>query len=54
MQMVRLVRDGEIVKASKRSGKAITLVTLLDEVPGGRRPVPVQSLTRPTPALTLT
>ena len=25
MQMVRLVRDGEIVKASKRSGKAITL-----------------------------
>ena len=33
MQMVRLVRDGEIVKASKRSGKAITLVTLLDEVP---------------------
>ena len=32
MQMVRLVRDGEIVKASKRSGKAITLVTLLDEV----------------------
>ncbi len=33
MQMVRLVRGGEIVKASKRSGKAITLVTLLDEVP---------------------
>ena len=33
MQMVRLIRDGEIVKASKRSGKAITLVTLLDEVP---------------------
>ena len=33
MQMVRLVRDGEIVKASKRSGKAITLVTLLEEVP---------------------
>ena len=33
MQMVRLVRDGEVVKASKRSGKAITLVTLLDEVP---------------------
>ena len=25
--------NGEIVKASKRSGKAITLVTLLDEVP---------------------
>ena len=33
MQMVRLVRDGQIIKASKRSGKAITLVTLLDEVP---------------------
>lgn len=33
MQMVRLVRDGEVIKASKRSGKAITLVTLLDEAP---------------------
>lgn len=33
MQMVRLIRDGEVVKASKRSGKAITLVTLLDEIP---------------------
>lgn len=33
MQMVRLVRGGEVIKASKRSGKAITLVTLLDEVP---------------------
>ncbi len=33
MQMVRLVRDGEVIKLSKRSGKAITLVTLLDEVP---------------------
>ena len=33
MQMVRLVREGEVVKASKRSGKAITLVTLLEEVP---------------------
>ncbi len=33
MQMVRLVRDGEVIKASKRSGKAITMVTLLDEVP---------------------
>jgi arginyl-tRNA synthetase len=31
--MVRLVRDGEVIKASKRSGKAITLVTLLEEVP---------------------
>jgi len=33
MQMVRLVKEGEVIKASKRSGKAITLVTLLDEVP---------------------
>ena len=33
MQMVRLVQDGEVIKASKRSGKAITLVTLLEEVP---------------------
>lgn len=33
MQMVRLVRGGETIKLSKRSGKAITLVTLLDEVP---------------------
>ena len=33
LQMVRLVRDGEVIQASKRSGKAITLVTLLDEVP---------------------
>jgi arginyl-tRNA synthetase len=31
-QMVRLVRGGEVVKLSKRSGKAITLATLLDEV----------------------
>ena len=33
MQMVRLVRGGEVVKLSKRSGKAITLVTLLDDIP---------------------
>ena len=33
MQMVMLVRNGETVKLSKRSGKAITLSTLLDEVP---------------------
>nr|MCR5041856.1 arginine--tRNA ligase [Clostridia bacterium] len=33
MQMVNLVRNGETVKLSKRSGKAITLVTLLEEVP---------------------
>ena len=32
-QMVMLVRDGKPVKLSKRSGKAITLATLLDEVP---------------------
>lgn len=33
MQMVMLMRDGEAIKLSKRSGKAITLVTLLDEIP---------------------
>ena len=33
MQMVRLVRNGQTIKASKRSGKAITLSTLLDEIP---------------------
>ena len=33
MQMVRLVQGGETIKASKRSGNAITLLTLLDEVP---------------------
>ena len=33
MQMVRLTRDGETVKASKRTGKAITLADLLDEIP---------------------
>ena len=33
MQMVRLVHGGETIKLSKRSGKAITLGTLLEEVP---------------------
>ncbi|MFI3325364.1 MAG: arginine--tRNA ligase [Clostridia bacterium] len=33
MQMVRLVSGGETIKLSKRSGKAITLSTLLEEVP---------------------
>ena len=33
MQLVRLVRGGEIVRMSKRSGKAIQLSDLLDEVP---------------------
>ncbi len=33
MQMVRLVRDGETIKLSKRSGKAITLNTLIEEIP---------------------
>jgi arginyl-tRNA synthetase len=32
MQMVRLVRDGETVKVSKRTGKALTLNGLLDEI----------------------
>lgn len=33
MQMVNLVSNGETIKLSKRSGKAITLNTLIDEVP---------------------
>ena len=33
IQLVRLMRDGEIVRMSKRSGKAIQLADLLDEVP---------------------
>ena len=33
MQLVRLIKDGEIARMSKRTGKAITLVNLLDEVP---------------------
>ena len=33
MQLVRLVRDGEVVRMSKRTGKAISLSDLLDEVP---------------------
>jgi len=32
MQMVRLTRDGETVKVSKRTGKALTLSDLLDEI----------------------
>ena len=33
MQLVNLMKDGQAVKMSKRTGKAITLVDLLDEVP---------------------
>ena len=33
MQLVKLLRDGEVVKMSKRTGKAISLTDLLDEVP---------------------
>lgn len=33
MQLVRLTRNGEAVRMSKRSGKAITLVDLLEEIP---------------------
>ncbi len=33
MQMVNLVRDGQTYKLSKRSGKAVTLETLLEEIP---------------------
>ena len=33
MQLVRLTRDGEVVRMSKRTGKAITLVDLLEDIP---------------------
>ena len=33
MQLVKLMRDGEQVRMSKRTGKAISLTDLLDEVP---------------------
>lgn len=33
MQLVNLMKDGEAVKMSKRTGKAVTLTDLLDEVP---------------------
>ena len=33
MQLVKLVRDGEAVRMSKRTGKAISLSDLLDEIP---------------------
>ncbi|MBR3640590.1 MAG: arginine--tRNA ligase, partial [Oscillibacter sp.] len=33
MQLVKLMRDGEVVRMSKRTGKAISLTDLLDEIP---------------------
>ena len=33
MQLVKLVRDGEIVRMSKRNGTAISITDLLDEIP---------------------
>lgn len=33
MQLVRLTRDGETVRVSKRTGKSITLADLLEEIP---------------------
>ena len=33
MQLVKLLRDGEVVRMSKRTGKAISLGDLLDEIP---------------------
>ncbi len=33
MQMVRLLRDGEVVRMSKRTGKSITLADLLEDIP---------------------
>ena len=42
MQLVNLMQDGKPVRMSKRSGKAIALHDLLDEISGGRRPVLLQ------------
>ena len=33
MQLVNLMKDGQAVRMSKRTGKAVTLVDLLDEIP---------------------
>ena len=33
MQLVKLVQDGQVVRMSKRTGKAISLTDLLDEIP---------------------
>lgn len=33
MQLVRMTRDGEVVRMSKRTGKSLTLTDLLDEIP---------------------
>lgn len=33
MQLVKLTKDGEVVRMSKRTGNAITLTDLLDEIP---------------------
>lgn len=33
MQLVRLMKDGEVVRMSKRTGKSITLTDLLEEIP---------------------
>ncbi|MBC8536668.1 arginine--tRNA ligase [Feifania hominis] len=33
MQLVRLIQDGEVVRMSKRTGKAISLNDLLDDIP---------------------
>ena len=33
MQLVKLLRDGDVVRMSKRTGKAISLSDLLDEIP---------------------
>jgi arginyl-tRNA synthetase len=33
MQLVKLMRGGEVVRMSKRTGKAISLTDLLDEIP---------------------
>ena len=40
MQLVKLVRDGEVVRMSKRTGKTISLSDLLDEIPAATSSTP--------------
>ena len=46
MQLVKLVRDGEVVRMSKRTGKAIALTDLLDEIPVDACPLLLQRQAR--------
>ena len=54
MQLVNLMQDGKPVRMSKRSGKAIALHDLLDEICSGRGPVLLQLPGQPPAPWTLT